>query len=672
MNYTLQTIGLCLVTGLTLAQNATPDTRKEVGNLVVENIPALPADLLERVEQYQNVRGASLADWDRDGKGLFISTRFADVPQIHYVTAPGADRQQITFFKEPLGTIAVCPDKTQNGFIYSRDNGGNENYQIYFFNLADGRSQLLTDGKSGMPPSRNQFQGWNRAGTQLAFMSNQRNGADLDLFLLDFKSGNKPISLAELKGGGWGVADWSADGKQMILENYKSINESELYRFDVATRKMERLHPTDAPVSYNGVTFTNDGNGLYLVSDEGTEFQTLRYFDLATGRQTPITASIPWDVNNVNMSRDGSTFVFATNEGGYSKLYILDTKKKQYKPVPNIPKGVLGNFKLTNDGRKLAMSFNTSTSSSDVFVMDLTTSILTRWTSSEVGGLNPADFVEPTLIHYPTFDQENGKSRMIPALLYTPKNKATGKVPVLISIHGGPEGQSLPTFSPLINLLVNELGIAVAVPNVRGSTGYGKTYVKLDNGPKREDSVKDIGALLDWIAKQPTVDASRVGVIGGSYGGYMSLATMTNYNDRMRCGIDLFGIGNFATFLKNTSAYRADLRRAEYGDERDPAMMAVFEQISPIKKIKNITKPMLVYQGKNDPRVPLSESEQMVAGLKQQGNTVWYIMAKDEGHSLAKKANRDYVYGAMMLFLRDNLLNDSTRQPTGSSGGGNK
>lgn len=676
MKNTLQTVGLCLLTSLTLAQNgvptAAPGARKEIGNLIVENIPALPADLLERVDQYQNVRGASFADWDRDGKGLFISTRFGDVPQIHYVAAPGADRRQITFFKEPLFDITVCPDKAQNGFIYSRDNGGSENYQIYFFNLADGRSQLLTDGKSGMPPSRNQFQGWNRAGTQLAFMSNQRNGADLDLFLLDFKSGSKPTPLAELKGGGWGVVDWSADGKQMMLGNYKSINETELYRFDVATRKMERFHPTDAPVSYSGVKFTNDGKGLYVVSDEGTEFQTLRYFDLATGKETPLTASIPWDVEQVDMSKDGSKLAFATNEGGYSKLYLLDTKTKQYKPASNVPKGVLGGFKLTDDGRRLAMSYVTATSSSDVFVLDLTTNALTRWTNSEVGGLNPANFVEPTLIEYPTFDQANGKPRLIPALVYKPKNRTTGKTPVLLSIHGGPEGQSLPNFSAFNNLLVNELGIAVIVPNVRGSTGYGKTYVKLDNGPKREDSVKDIGALLDWIAKQPDLDAGRVGVFGGSYGGYMCLATMTNYNDRMRCGIDLFGISNFTTFLKNTSAYRADLRRVEYGDERDPAMQAVFEKISPISKIKNITKPMLVYQGRNDPRVPLSESEQMVAGLQGQGNTVWYIMAKDEGHSLAKKANRDYVYGAMMLFLRDNLLNESGRQSNSSPGRGSK
>ncbi len=631
------------------------DTRKEIGNLVVENIPVLPADLLERVDQYQNVRGASFADWDQAGTGLFISTRFADVPQIHHVAAPGADRRQITFFREPLGNVSVSPDKSKNGFIYSRDLGGNENYQIYFFDLNTGQSQILTDGKS-----RNQFQGWNRPGTQIAFMSNERNGADLDLFLGDVAPGAKPVRLAELTGGGWRVADWSDDGKQMMLQNYKSANESELYRFDVLTKKTERFHATPTPVAYGGVVFAKDGKGLYLISDEGTEFQTLRYIDFATQQQTPLTGAIAWDVDGMELSKDGQKIVFTTNEGGYSTLYVMDTKTRQYKPVPNLPKGVIGGFKLNDDGQRIAMSFGTPTTSSDVFVLNLTNNALVRWTTSEVGGLNPAAFVEPTLIQYPTFDQVSGKPRLIPAFLYKPKPKpgsaTTGKMPVLLSIHGGPEGQSLPNFSSFINLMVNELGIAVAVPNVRGSSGYGKTYLALDNGPKREDSVKDIGALLDWIARQPDLDAGRVAVFGGSYGGYMCLATMTNYNDRMRCGVDLFGIGNFATFLKNTSSYRADLRRAEYGDERDPAMMAVFEQISPIKKIKNITKPMLVYQGKNDPRVPLSESEQMVAGLKQQGNTVWYIMAKDEGHSLAKKANRDYTYGALMLFLRENLL----------------
>ncbi len=655
---------LLAATGTTPARAQAPTGSQEIGNLVVSSIPPLPADLMERVEQYQNVRGATVADWDRDGKGLFISTRFADVNQIHYVAAPGADRQQITFYKEPLAAVAVAPDKSQHGFVFSRDKGGDENFQLYFFDLPTGQARLLTDGKS-----RNQFQRWNRAGSQLAFTSNLRNGADLDLYLLDAQPGAQPVRVAELPGGGWGVAAWSDDGQQLILGNYKSANETELYRFDVASRKQERLHATKEAVSYGTVEFAPDGKGLYWLSDEGTEFRTLRYFDFASQQQTPLSAAISWDVTQLELTRDNSKLVFATNEGGYSRLYVLDPKTKLTRPVPNLPAGVIGGFKLNDDSRRVALSLSQPTTGADVYVADLTDNTLTRWTTSELGGLNPASFVVPELVQYPTFDKADGKTRLIPAFVYRPRsatgnaaaptNKAAGgkgHTPVLISIHGGPEGQSLPTFSAFINLLVNELGIAVVVPNVRGSTGYGKTYLKLDNGPKREESVQDIGALLDWIGRQPGFDASRVGVYGGSYGGYMSLATMTNYNARMRCGIDLFGISNFTTFLKNTSAYRADLRRVEYGDERDPKMQAVFARISPVSKIKNITKPMLVYQGKNDPRVPLSESEQMVAGLRQQGTPVWYIMAKDEGHSLAKKANRDYTYGAIVLFLREYLL----------------
>ena len=377
-------------------------------------------------------------------------------------------------------------------------------------------------------------------------MSNQRNVADLDLFVQNFAAPStaKPTAPLELKGGGWNVAAWSDDGRQMILRNYKSINESELFRFDVASRKLEPLHPTKPPVAYSGlasnVAFSADGKGSFLTSDEESEFQTLRHLDLASGQLTALSA------------------------------------RNQ----------------------------------------------LTRWTTSETGGFNPATFPEPSLIQYPTFDQVNGKPRMIPAFVYRPKD-ATGKTPVLLNIHGGPERQSYPNFNPLNALLYNELGITIVVPNVCALTGYGKTCVALDNGPKREDAVKDIGALLDWIATQPNLDASRVAVFGSSYGGYMSLAAMTNYNDRMRCDIDLFGISNFVTFLQNTSSYGADRRRAEYGDERDPAMRRAFETFSPIYKIQNITKPMLVYQCKNDPRVPLSESEQMVAGLKKQGTTAW-------------------------------------------------
>jgi dipeptidyl aminopeptidase/acylaminoacyl peptidase len=289
-----------------------------------------------------------------------------------------------------------------------------------------------------------------------------------------------------------------------------------------------------------------------------------------------------------------------------------------------------------------------------VYVVHLTQGRLERWTQSEVGGLEAGNFRIPTLVRYETFDEVDGKPRTIPAFYYKPEGK--GPFPVVVNIHGGPESQALPTFNPAVQFMVNELGIAVLVPNVRGSSGYGKDYLLLDNGFKREDSVKDIGALLDWIARQPELDASRVGVSGGSYGGYMVLASMVNYNERIRAGIDVVGISDFGTFLRNTESYRRDLRRVEYGDERIPEMKAFHDRIAPLNNAHRITRPLFVAQGYNDPRVPWTEAEQIVKAVRGNGGDVWYLLYKDEGHGFRKKANADYFGAASMLFWQRHLL----------------
>jgi dipeptidyl aminopeptidase/acylaminoacyl peptidase len=300
-----------------------------------------------------------------------------------------------------------------------------------------------------------------------------------------------------------------------------------------------------------------------------------------------------------------------------------------------------------------------ATSPSDAYVIDLAARSLTRWTRSEIGGLDPDRFVSPTLVRYPTFDQVDGAPRTIPAFYYRPANLPAGRrLPVVINIHGGPEAQSLPTFNPTVQYLVNELGVAVLVPNVRGSSGYGKTWLTLDNAEKREDSVRDIGALLDWIAAQPELDEGRVGVYGGSYGGYMVLATMATYPERIRAGVDIVGISHFGTFLQNTEDYRRDLRRAEYGDERDPAIAALFERISPLNNAHRITAPLFVAQGRNDPRVPWTEAEQIVKAVRGNGQPVWYLLFADEGHGFRKKTNADYFTAATMLFWQAHLLGD--------------
>ncbi len=304
------------------------------------------------------------------------------------------------------------------------------------------------------------------------------------------------------------------------------------------------------------------------------------------------------------------------------------------------------------DSKSIGISFVAYNSSSDVFEYNTTTKELVRWTESELGGIDGSTLQEPQLISWKSFD-----GKLISGYLYPASSKFSGKRPVIINIHGGPEGQSRPVFQGRSNYFLNELGISIIYPNVRGSTGYGKSFVDLDNGMKREESVKDIGSLIDWIAQQPGLDKDRIMITGGSYGGYMTLAVSYLFSDKIRCSLDVVGISNFNTFMKNTEAYRRDLRRVEYGDERDPKMAAYFESIAPLNQTDKIKKPLFVIQGGNDPRVPYTESIQMKDKIKQNGGTVWFLMAKDEGHGFRKKNNVDFQFYSTVEFIKQFLIN---------------
>lgn len=633
-----------------LCNTLVAQTIRESGNLVLDNIPEAPDSVMEKLSQYQNMRSGVFLDWLHGKDGMLISTRFGDLAQVHHVRQAGAYRQQITFFKDPSSSVMVCPDPRRNGYLFSKDAGGNENFQLYYYDLNTDTYQLLSDGHS-----RYTFSTWNKKGTKIAYFGNQRNANDLDLYVQSPFTREPARLVLKNTGGGWEMRDWSADDRYLLIANRLSENEAYLFRFDLQTNKLDSIHPQSKKISYTSARFTPDGKGMFVISDEDTEFKTLRYYSFASGKLKNLTSKLNWDVAYFTMSDDGHKIAFVANEGGYSQLYLMDTQTRNYKAVTTIPKGNFSGMAFHKDNQRLGFTLARSNAPADVYVYHTGTGQLTRWTYSETGGIPVSSFAEATLIEYPTFDSLSGKVRMIPAIYYQPKD-ARGKIPVLLDIHGGPEGQSLPLFNPFHQYLLKELKIAVIVPNVRGSTGYGKTYVKLDDGYLRENSVRDIGSLLDWVARQPQLDAGRVAVYGGSYGGYMSLACMTHFNDRLRCGVDLFGISNFVTFLQNTSGYRRDLRRVEYGDERDPDMKTFLTKVSPVNSIGNISKPMLIFQGKNDPRVPLSESEQMVAALKQKGNSIWYIMAKDEGHGITKKANRDVVQASVALFFKQYLI----------------
>jgi dipeptidyl aminopeptidase/acylaminoacyl peptidase len=407
-------------------------------------------------------------------------------------------------------------------------------------------------------------------------------------------------------------------------------------------------------VAYSGAEFSADGKGVYVATDKGSEFQRLGYIDLASRQYTPLTTDLKWDVEGFDLSPDGKTIAFSINEAGISRLHLFDTSTRRSRPAAGVPAGILGALAWHNNSRDLAFSVANARSTSDVYSLDATSGAVNRWTESELGGLVASELSEPELIRWKSFDGLD-----MSGFYYKAPARFTGKRPVIINIHGGPEGQSRPIFLGRSNYYLNELGVSIIYPNVRGSTGYGKTFVALDNGLKREDSVKDIGALLDWIATRDDLDSSRVMVMGGSYGGYMTLAVSTHYSSRIRAALDIVGISNFNTFLKNTESYRRDLRRVEYGDERDPKMAAFFDRIAPLNNAAKIAHPLFVVQGGNDPRVPLSEADQMVERVKQNGKPVWYLMARDEGHGFAKKQNADYLFYATVMFVRQYLLGEA-------------
>lgn len=642
---------IALVLAIALSLFAMPPAQAEAlapnENLVVEGIPPIPQSVVETVKRYTEFRGGFIESWHPVQREMLIGTRFCNIAQVHAVRSPLGARKQLTFFSEPPSGATYQPTQGDY-FVFSKDLGGNEFSQNYRYDLATGDVTLLTDGKS-----KNSRGVWSTKGDRMAYTSTRRTGKDTDFYTIDPKNPQSDRLLATVEGGGWGALDWSPDDRTLLVLQYISVNESYLWLFDTQTGQRTLLIPKSGkePVAYEGAVFSKDGKGLYVVSDRDSEFQRLAYVDLVSKRFTDLSDKIKWDVENFDLSDDGNLLAFVTNEDGASVLHILDTKTRQEKPIPKLPNGLVLDLQWHRNDRDLGFTLTSARSTTDVYSLDVTTNKLQRWTESETGGINVETFSEAELVRWNSFD---GKT--ISGFLYRPPKKFMGKRPVIINIHGGPESQSRPYFLGRQNFYLNEMGVALLFPNVRGSTGYGKSFLKLDNGFLREDSVKDIGALLDWIATQPDLDASRVLVTGGSYGGYMSLAVATMYSDRIRGAINIVGISNFVSFLERTESYRRDLRRVEYGDERDPKMREFLLRISPLNNAEKITKPLFVIHGKNDPRVPLNEAEQIVATVRKNNTPVWYLMAKDEGHGFAKKPNVDFQFYATVMFVQEYLL----------------
>jgi dipeptidyl aminopeptidase/acylaminoacyl peptidase len=631
-------------------------------NLVIDGVPPIPGDLPEQVGRYTESRAATFQDWHPTRAEMLITTRFGDTNQIHQITQPGGARTQLTFFPDRVEAGSFEPTKGDY-FIFTKGAGGAEFFQNYRYDLATGDITLLTDGKS-----RNSGPTWSTKGDRIAYTSTRRNGADTDIYVQAPTDPKTDHMVAEVKGGGWGIADWSPDDKQLLVIEEISVNESYLWTFDAETGAKKEITPRPAEgaekVSYFEAHFSKDGKGVFVTTDRESEFRRLAYVDLATGKHSYLIPDAHFDVDGWDLSHDGKQIAYTLNENGISTLHLVDVTvsketatagaKKEPKFDPPLPAGDIFGLRFHRDPKQGLLAFSVAgpQSTADVYTWATAKNTVTRWTTSETGGIPAKQFVQPELVKWKTFD---GKE--ITGFLSKPDAaKFPGKRPIIINIHGGPEGQSRPIFLGRNNYFINELGCAIIFPNVRGSEGYGKTFLKLDNGMLRENSYKDILALLDWLPSRPELDPARVMVTGGSYGGFMTLAVASNYADRIRCAVDIVGPSNFVTFLKNTESYRRDLRRVEYGDERDPKMAEYLEKIAPLNNAQKITKPLFVIQGANDPRVPKTEAEQIVATLKKQSTPVWFLMAKDEGHGFAKKKNADFQFYATVQFMREFLL----------------
>lgn len=632
---------------LLIFTSARPQNLPVPDNMVLKGVPQIPAGLAAEVGRYTEFRSASFTQWHPVKKEMLIVTRFGEVSQLHQVAFPGGDRKQLTFFKEPVRWAAYEP-KEGKYFIFGKDIGGNENWQLFRFDVAEAKVSMLTDGKS-----RNSLMGFSNKGDRAVFASNKRNGDDVDFYIMDPLHPEDAKLLLENKGGGWGVMDWSPDDKQLLLEEGVSANESYIWLFTIATgeKKLLTPKPEKGQVAYGGAEFDKTGRGIYLTTDKDNEFYRLGYMNLDDLKINWLATDIKWDVSGFSLSKNKEMLLFTSNEEGVSAMHLLSLKTNKYVELPKIPVGIIGGYAWHHNNEDIGLTYGSARSQFDAYTINLKKKTFTRWTESETAGINTSVLSEAKVVRWKGFD-----GLALSGFLYMPPAKFSGKHAVIIDVHGGPEGQASPTFLGRDNYLLNELGVAIIYPNVRGSTGFGKTFLAMDNGFLRENSYKDVETLIEWIKQQPELDGNRIMVTGGSYGGNVTLAMSSFYSDKITCALSVVGASSLVTFLENTAGYRRDLRRVEYGDERDPKMREYLLKIAPINSVEKIKKPLFIVQGANDPRVPASEGDQIVNKMIEMKIPVWYMLAKDEGHGFAKKVNRDYQFYATVMFIKEFLL----------------
>jgi dipeptidyl aminopeptidase/acylaminoacyl peptidase len=620
------------------AAHAAPPTAR--GNLTFDGIPEHASGTAETLDAYLSARQATPLGFTPKGQ-LLIVTRFGETDQLHLVDRPMGERRQITFLREPITHAAFSPDPNRNAFFYQRDSGGDGNTQIYFQRLGETAARRLTDGKS-----MNGEALWSNSGREIAFFTTARDGMSYDIDIIDPESGALPRLAVPGDGAAWAPLDWSADDRKLLVRKHVSSQEDYLYVVELATGQKRELDSAPSKAAISAAKFSRDGTGVYILSDRDGDNAKVRYVNLFTGEKAEISGRSPWDVERFALSNDGHYLAYVSNEGGLGKLNLVDLRTHQDLTPPRLPfTGVIDSLSFDRDGRRLSFGLSAANQPRDAYVLDLEANHLEAWTASEAGPLDRSKFVVPHLAQFPTFDRVDGKPRQIPVYLYEPASP--GPHPVLVMLHDEPVSQFRPAFDPWIQYVVNELKFSVVAPNIRGSSGYGKSYFALDKGMLREDAVKDLGALVVWLGLDSRFDARHIVVSGG----YLALATLVNYGDRLRGAVDFAGITDFIGFMGTTAPYLQSGERATYGDERDTDMRAYLRRISPLTGADRISRPLLEVHGKNDPRVPVSQSDELANRLRSRGGTVWILKAADEGHVFGKRENLDAYYHTFAEFL---------------------
>ncbi|MBK9573792.1 MAG: S9 family peptidase [Rhodoferax sp.] len=645
---------------LTLAGACAQELVAPNANLLADGIPAISKSLADKVSLYTEFRGHGFVDWHPTERSMLVRHREAgaNIAQIYWLKSPGGKLEKITDFPDPVSTASFAP-KHGKYMVYSRDAGGNEATQVFRMDLDTRQSTLLS-----APDERSAYT-WTRGGDRVLIEAvpldkTAQGGTRAQVTTrLTFVNPLKPEArtlLAELPGGGWGSFRFTHDDATIVAQQYRTPNDSDVFLIDAKTGVRDKILPKPGAPSagYTGFEWSLDNQRLFLVTNQGGEFSELAVYDRRDKSLTVLSRHIPWDIENFSLSTDGKQLMAVVNNNGRDEVRLFDAATGTELARPAIAAGSIGGGQWHEaQHSQLAFSLNSPQSPGDVYSFDAATGKTQRWTvAASAPGVSPDAFVSPELVQIKSFD-----GLAVSGWLFLPDaSKFPGKRPVLVSFHGGPEGQSTVRFMGRYNYYLNEMGIAILMPNVRGSSGYGKTFLDLDNGYLRKDSVKDGGAFLQWVGTHPRLDAKRIAITGGSYGGYMSLATAVDYSPLIRGAIDVVGISSFVTFLNNTESYRRDLRRVEYGDERDPKMRAFHEQIAPLNNAAAIKVPLFVVQGKNDPRVPYTEAQQIVAAVRKNNVPVWYLLADNEGHGFRRKANADFEFYATVKFLEKTLI----------------